>query len=641
LRKTRITNVKRKDKGDIMYLSKMTIENFRGISSMELSFNKDINIIIGVNGAHKSTIIDAIRLLYNLGEPYKQIHIKNEDFFTNSETGESEDKISITYEFRGLTEIQKGALYEYIIFNSSEDYASITISYENRQDRHPKFNYFTGGNPGQRANSGTFEIFQHYFLGALRDSTSDLLSPQKNLLAKVIKRSIDTNNSEQEFKDIMTNANSELLGKSEVSSTKENINSNLTEMYSSIPKIGLHIEQSKIEAIVNAIKPFLPFSHPLENNTGLSLFQNSLGYNNLIYIATVLSDMNDRVNNDETIHNALLIEEPEAHLHPQLQLNLYNFLKRQICNDNCQLFITSHSPTLTSKTELDKLFIVDKDSFKCIGNLFLTRANENLAQNNRTLNDDDFLNKRRMLERYLDVTKSQMLYAKSLILVEGISEELLLSTFAEIEGFKFEEKDIELVQTGTSFYPFLLLFNSTDENKKISKKVSVVTDDDRFTDSKKTEYSFNKLILDNYSKLNELHENMAHSPISSRINNLNLFKNGQDNIEIFTAYKTLEFEITLSNVPDRKEDISSNLLFLYFESTENEKLTQILAYLEQCPNTLTDIYKTNIAILLWKALPSKAEFAQDFAYFLLQYKDDDRYNFVIPNYIRESFNHLR
>ncbi|ART75075.1 hypothetical protein B4U37_03000 [Sutcliffiella horikoshii] len=624
-----------------MYLSIMTIENFRGISSMSLSFKNDINIIIGENGAHKSTIIDAIRLLYNLGEPYKQIYIKNEDFFTNSETGESEDTISITYEFRGLTEVQKGALYEYIIFDSIEDYATITISYERRQDKHPKFIYFTGGNPGQRANPGTFEIFQHYFLGALRDSTSDLLSPQKNLLAKVIKRSIETNNSEQEFKDIMTHANSELLGRREVSSTKENINGNLNEMYSSIPKIGLHIEQSKIEAIVNAIKPFLPFSNPLESNTGLSLFQNSLGYNNLIYIATVLSDMNDRVNKDETIHHALLIEEPEAHLHPQLQLNLYNFLKNQVCNDNCQLFVTSHSPTLTSKTDLDNLFLVDKDSFKCVGNLFMERANENLVQNNRILTNDDFLSRKKMLERYLDVTKSQMLYAKSLILVEGISEELLLSIFAEIEGFKFEEKDIELVQTGTSFYPFLLLFNSTDENKKILKRVAVVTDDDRFTDSKKAEYSFDNLVPDNYSKLNELRENITLSQISSRINNLNVFKNRQENIEIFTAYKTFEFEIALSNIPDNKEDIFSNLLYLYLESNGNNKLTQIRAYVDQCPDTLTDNDKTNIAILIWKALPRKADFAQDFSYFILQNKNDERYHFNTPGYIRESFNHLR
>ncbi|UJF33738.1 AAA family ATPase [Paenibacillus hexagrammi] len=93
----------------------MTIENFRGIPSMDLSFNKDINIIIGENGSSKSTIIDAIRLLYNLGEPIKELFVKNEDFATNLETGGSANIIKFTYEFRGLTDSQKGALYEYIV----------------------------------------------------------------------------------------------------------------------------------------------------------------------------------------------------------------------------------------------------------------------------------------------------------------------------------------------------------------------------------------------------------------------------------------------------------------------------------------------------------------------------------------------
>ena len=60
-----------------MYLSNMSIQNYRGISNMSLAFNQGINVIIGENGKYKSTIIDAIRLLYNLGEQRRDIFVRD------------------------------------------------------------------------------------------------------------------------------------------------------------------------------------------------------------------------------------------------------------------------------------------------------------------------------------------------------------------------------------------------------------------------------------------------------------------------------------------------------------------------------------------------------------------------------------
>ena len=63
-----------------MYLSKIYIKNFRGIKDLTVNFDKKLNVIIGANGQLKTALIDAIRLLYNWGEPNRDIEVTKEDF---------------------------------------------------------------------------------------------------------------------------------------------------------------------------------------------------------------------------------------------------------------------------------------------------------------------------------------------------------------------------------------------------------------------------------------------------------------------------------------------------------------------------------------------------------------------------------
>ena len=182
-----------------------------------------------------------------------------------------------------------------------------------------------------------------------------------NVLGRVIKRFVNRNETESEIEQIMKDANSQLLGREEVTNTRDGVNQNLVGIFKKFldNKIGLRIEDSRTEYIVNAIKPFLPHNRESLNEEGFHLWQNSLGLNNLIYIAIVLGDVKQQIEDNEIPHYSLLIEEPEAHLHPQLQLSLYNFLTSANASDNSQLFITTHSPTLTSKVPLKNLILLD------------------------------------------------------------------------------------------------------------------------------------------------------------------------------------------------------------------------------------------------------------------------------------------
>ncbi len=640
-----------------MYLSYLNIENYRGIENLEVDFDPSINIIIGENGCNKSAVIDAIRLLYNLGEPIRDISVSLSDFHEKATKEEGQIKIetatqvTITYHFKGLTNSQKGAFYEYMVIdadNNENDYAKITLQYENRNGKYPHFTYSTGDVEGQIADYKTFELFQHYYLGALRDSTKDLLNSRGNILGKVIRRFVGRKGSQTDIEEIIKAANDKLLERDEVKDTREGVNSNLKGIFKAFEdnKIGLQIEQSKTEYIVNAIKPFLPHNRETLKDEGFYLWQNSLGYNNLIYIATVLGDIKEQIADDGTPHFALLIEEPEAHLHPQLQLSLYNFLEQANKSDNSQLFITSHSPTLTSKVPLKNLILLEKTQAYRLENLFNDREAESIIEDtlkNNPLTKLDFDIRRKKLERYIDVTKSQLLFAKSGLFVEGISEELLISAFTQVEGFRLEDYRIELVNVrGTSFYPFLYLFNSTDPSKRIDKTVAILTDEDQFTDSKTKEYSFKRLLENNYSKLTELDTNIQAGNVNKRVANLQSVSNGNATISVNTAFKTLEYELALANVPKDRTKLTDNFLFSYLADLDSNKTEPIKTYTNAFENDqMSDEEHRRTSILLWKAMPEKAVFAQDFALHILENFDNARQSFVIPQYIKTALSQLK
>lgn len=169
-----------------MYLSKIHIENYKGLKNLTVNFHKDINVIIGENGGGKTALIDAIRLLYNLGHQQKDLHVTADDFYLE------ETVIKISYEFKDLTPDQKGAFYEYVVLGDTEDldFGKITISYRKEKQK-ILFSYYTGEIEGQRADSESFSYFIHYYLGALRDSTRDLLTNRNNILGNLINRQVE------------------------------------------------------------------------------------------------------------------------------------------------------------------------------------------------------------------------------------------------------------------------------------------------------------------------------------------------------------------------------------------------------------------------------------------------------------------
>lgn len=635
-----------------MYLKTIKIKNFRGIHNLSVNFHEKLNVIIGPNGALKSTLIDAIRLFYGWGDQYSDQLITREDFYREvikvegeEDTELAENHIEIRYVFSDLSETQLGAFCDYLVIDGNNVYAEVTIEYRLSVDGRISRTYYTGKREAeQKADYDTFQLFRSYYLSALRDSTHDLMDSRNNILGKVIKRRVEKNENEDSISNIFVGANNQLLDQGEVRITKENINNNLRTILKKSPQtIDLSITPNKIDYIVNAIKPFVPISSNKKID-GYRLWKNSLGYNNLIYIATVLSDIKDCHESEENTMFALFIEEPEAHLHPQLQINLYEFLRGADDERNSQIFITTHSPTLTSRIPLENIILLQDKQYS-IANCFCNRASENIeydTKNHKVVDETRTKYYRDMIVRYLDVTRSQLFFSSGVLFVEGISEALLLNTFSKIMGKPLGDYEIELIDTGgTAFGQFLMLFNSSDSAKRLPMKAAFITDADEFTDSKNSEYMLDNLIANDYVKLRELKKSIDLGSPCSRVCNMVSMSNNQQGILVSSGKKTLEFQIALANVHDTKSETQKTDFYKYLEENASEKISLVKMFLDTIEeDNLDEEHKYLLALLLWKCMPGKSLFAQDFAHYLENKSILGECYFSVPIYIQNAINFL-
>ncbi|RLA84324.1 MAG: ATP-dependent endonuclease [Epsilonproteobacteria bacterium] len=442
-----------------MYLEKLNIINFRGIKEANINFNKNINILIGSNNIGKSAIIDTLRLVFSYGTNQKRdIYINESDFHISSSS--VSNTIEFHLKFKIEDPLEAGMFYDLLSIDTTTKEQSLKLHFKyTLVNDKIKLSVWGGENEGHSISTEVFDSIYFVYLGALRDVEKHMKPIRGNKLGGLYKQLVSTG-EDKKLVEELKKAIDTPDWKAFIKKGEEKINEHLKHTtFINDPKQEVSISPIpfEFEKIADSMTARIPFG-----SDTLELYQNGLGYNNLIYTATVLGDLDSRTE----YYKSLLIEEPEAHLHPQLQNVLFSYLKSYA--SNFQTFITSHSPTITAKTDLDSLIVINKSTDSTLKSLSLIESGLEPKH-------------KKYLSKFLDVTKSQLFFAKGVILVEGISEALLLPVFAKAMGdeYDLEKNAIEVVNiNGVAFSHFAYLFNNEDSSKNIGVRASILTDSD-------------------------------------------------------------------------------------------------------------------------------------------------------------------
>ncbi len=494
-----------------MYLAELRLWNFRRYGSPEwdlstphliVPFQKGLNVLIGENDSGKTAILDAIKLVLKT-HAYEWIRVEDRDFHLNS------NKLRIEVIFKELNTQEASNFTEWLTWEDEgvEAKPVLKLIYEAEK----KFGKILAtevkagaDSVGHLLDAEAKEYLKATYLKALRDADGELVAKKNSRLSQILLGHdlFKMNNGEEHrFEELFKEINKEIKdwfenndeqqdgGRSNKEQIKGVIDKFLQSFIGESYNSKFQLTDPDIKAILEKISIDLD-----------SLSNLGLGTMNRLYMAAELLHLKKEWDGLKLC----LIEELEAHLHPQSQMKVIETLLNET---EVQFILTTHSPNLASKVDVDKLIICNG------GDVFP------LTKGSTYLDSKDYI----YLKQFLDVTKSNLFFAKGVIIVEGWAEEILLPVIAKQLGYDLTKYEVSIINVGsTAYLNFAKIFLRKD-NKKMNIPVSIVTDLD--------------IRPDESGNFDETRENEKRECIKENLNS-----DIGDNIKLFIAKQwTLEW----------------------------------------------------------------------------------------------------
>lgn len=601
-----------------MYISSLRIRNFRNFLSSNFEFKKGVNTILGENGSGKTNALFALRLLLDESLPRNITKLRDSDFCRNlgdwkghwivisvdfdelsphegcqmlkHDAGhmDGSEKGTLTYYFRPCLKIRKAlfeangnaALAQQIIDEISiEDYEPVFSGRANadflRDDTYRglvgDFQNYVFSDPDNKdfkaygvKLSPLHEEVSFTFVKALRDVVSDLKNYRNSPLIALLK-GLESEISDKDSENITTlvsdinNAISELDEIKQVSSGIQNT-LHKTVGYTFSPIIDIESSlPSELDKLLQKLSLTVGDNY-IDGYSG-DLNALSLGGANLIYVALKLLEYERKQEADKAAQ-FLVIEEPEAHIHTHIQKTLFE----NHAINKTQVFLSTHSTHISSVAKISEMNILGLNENHV--DVFQPSSNLNPIECSR-------------IERYLNATRSTLLFAKGVILVEGEAELILIPALVKkVLGVSLDELGISLISMDSAFFEHI---SNLFHPERIRKHCSIITDLDVSIEP----------LPDDKADDNKYQKSCRNSQKSGLLRKEKLDEHTKDNDFVNAFYANHTFEVDFIGA-DNSIELNEVLPSIYQQKANIDKSIDLLE------NDAVEIYGKEILRLAEK-----------------------------------------